>query len=127
MFLHDKNIQVSSCLAKKYYNLRHLGSRAYLFKFFVSYHIFRHVEIWNMYCILNHLGIEKKILSFNSVLDKFTHIISKFHISQAPVQIPSPSIGDLYISPSHLRMCSALKKNSFIPKENSKKNNLIIF
>ena len=80
-FCMIKSIQVSSCQKKKYYSLRHLGSRAYRFKFDVSYHIFRHVEIWNMHCLLNHLGIDK-ILSFNSVLDKFTHIVSNFHISQ---------------------------------------------
>ena len=82
MFLHDKKHSSLFLSEKKYYSLRHLGSRAYRFKFDVSYHIFRHVEIWNMHCILNHLGIEKKILSFNSVLDKFTHIVSNFHISQ---------------------------------------------
>ena len=59
-FCMIKSIQVSSCQKKKYYSLRHLGSRAYRFKFDVSYHIFRHVEIWNMHCILNHLGTEKK-------------------------------------------------------------------
>ena len=62
MFLHDKKHSSLFLSDKKYFSLRHLGSRAYRFEFFVSYHIFRRLEIRNMHCILNHLGIEKNLV-----------------------------------------------------------------
>ena len=38
-----------------------------------------------------------------------------------PVKIPSPAIDDLYVVHSHLKICAALKKNSFIQKKIQKK------